>query len=269
MSDDEEPVGRVWPSLIERAREKWGERAGRRVCGIAAALAIEALLLLALISLGEFKPLQKIVPLSLTSFDVKDEPPEPEPQPKSSTQAAAARPVAQPSPQPAQTVPQPQPRPAAIIPTQPAEVQSFDLSKIARAPAAPSKPGKLIGPVDTPRFGDSQRVGTAPNGQPMYAASWYPYEPTDEQMAGYLSTAEPGWALVTCKTVADYRVEDCVGLDEYPDNSRLIQAVLAAAWQFRIRPPRVNGVLQVGDWVRIRVTYEQKAAPSYGDAGAR
>ena len=161
------------------------------------------------------------------------------------------------------------PQPAAIIPTLPAEVQSFDLSKIARAPAAPSKPAQLIGPVDTPRFGDSQRVGTAPNGQPMYAASWYPYEPTDQQMAGYLSTAEPGWALVTCKTVADYRVEGCVGLDEYPDNSRLIQAVLAAAWQFRIRAPRVNGVLQVGDWVRIRVTYEQRAASSYGDRGER
>ena len=52
-------------------------------------------------------------------------------------------------------------------------------------------------------------------------------------------------------------MEDCVGLDEYPENSHLIQAVLAAAWQFRIRPPRVNGVLQVGDWVRIRVTYEE------------
>ena len=77
-------------------------------------------------------------------------------------------------------------------------------------------------------------------------------------------------AMTSAKAdVPDYRVEDCVGLDEYPDNSQLIRAVLAASWQFRIRPPRVNGVLQVGDWVRIRVTYEEVPAPAYGDSATR
>jgi len=59
----------------------------------------------------------------------------------------------------------------------------------------------------------------------------------------------------SCKTVADYRVEDCVGLGEYPQGSNIERSVLAAAWQFRVRPPRINGVSQVGDWVRIRITY--------------
>ena len=39
----------------------------------------------------------------------------------------------------------------------------------------------------------SGRVGTAPNGEPMYAAAWY-RKPDDSELRGYLSTASgPGW----------------------------------------------------------------------------
>ena len=101
-------------------------------------------------------------------------------------------------------------------------------------------------------------VGTAPGGQPMYAAAWY-REPYDDELSGYLSTAQgPGWALIACRTASDFRVEDCVGLDEYPDGSRIQNAVLAAAWQFRVRPPRIGGISQVGAWVRIRIDYTER-----------
>ena len=262
--------GLVIPLLLVRARERMGENLGRRVIGIVVALAAEALLVWMLVSLDVIELPKKIVPVALTSFDVRREvPPAAEHQTTPKDRALARAPSPQPAAvQPAQTPKQIAPAPHPVLPLSP-QVQSFDLGKIAKAPVASSHAGPMIGPVDTPRFGDSERVGTAPNGQPMYAAAWYPYEPTHAQMAGYLSTAEPGWALVTCKTVPDYRVEDCVGLDEYPDNSQLIRAVLAASWQFRIRPPRVNGVLQVGDWVRIRVTYEEVPAPAYGDSATR
>jgi protein TonB len=103
----------------------------------------------------------------------------------------------------------------------------------------------------------------------MYAAAWY-REPTHQELAGYLSTATgPAWGLIACKTVADYRVEDCVGLDEYPEGSHMLRAVLAAAWQFRVRPPRVGGVSQVGDWVRIRIDYEVIAADRLAGPVAR
>ena len=83
----------------------------------------------------------------------------------------------------------------------------------------------------------------------MYAAAWY-REPTHQQLRGYLSTAEgPGWALITCRTVSDYRVEDCQPIEEYPRGSHMLRAVLAAAWQFRVRPPWVDGQSQVGAWV--------------------
>ena len=98
-------------------------------------------------------------------------------------------------------------------------------------------------------------MGAAPNGEPLYAASWY-REPSDDELRGYLSTASgPGWGLIACRTAPDYRVEDCVGLDEYPYGSQINRAVLAAAWQFRVRPPRRSGRLLVGSWVRIRIDY--------------
>jgi protein TonB len=92
----------------------------------------------------------------------------------------------------------------------------------------------------------------------MYAASWY-REPYDDELSGYLSTASgPGWALIACRTVRDFRVEDCVGLDEYPSGSQIQRAVLAAAWQSRVRPPRRGGISRVGDWVRIRIDYRDR-----------
>ena len=107
--------------------------------------------------------------------------------------------------------------------------------------------------------GDSAVVeGSGPNGERLYAAAWY-REPSEGELRGYLSTASgPGWALIACRTVDDFRVEDCIGLSEYPDGSRMLRAVLAAAWQFRVRPPRVGGDYKVGEWVRIRIEYGRR-----------
>lgn len=116
-----------------------------------------------------------------------------------------------------------------------------------------------MGPPDTSmRVQDTPRVsGSGPNGEPLYAASWY-REPYDDELSGYLSTASgPGWGLIACRTAPDYRVEDCVEIDEYPAGSNIARSVLAAAWQFRVRPPRIGGQAKIGEWVRIRIDYEQ------------
>ncbi len=103
---------------------------------------------------------------------------------------------------------------------------------------------------------DTERVGTAPNGEPLYAAAWY-REPDDRAMRAYLSGANgPGWGLIACRTAPDYRVEDCVALDEYPTGSQINRAVIAAAWEFKVRPPRLGGRSLVGSWVRIRIDYD-------------
>jgi protein TonB len=105
--------------------------------------------------------------------------------------------------------------------------------------------------------GDSEMVGNAPNGEPLYAAEWY-REPTDVELSGYLPKNFPeggGYGLVACRTASQYRVEDCVELENFPRGSRLAGAVRQAAWQFKVRPPRVGGRPLIGTWVRIRIDY--------------
>ena len=112
-----------------------------------------------------------------------------------------------------------------------------------------------VGPPDTPSRGDSTVVDHTASGEPIYAARWY-REPTDQELAGYLSTADPGWALMTCKTEPQYRVDQCVLVDEWPAGSGMGRAVLASAWQLKVRPPQKGGRVLVGEWVRIRISYQ-------------
>ena len=86
----------------------------------------------------------------------------------------------------------------------------------------------------------------------MYTAAWH-REDHDNGLPGYLQTADrPSWALIACRIMPEYWVDDCAGLGEYPDGSHIQRSVHAAAWQFRLRPPRVGGVTKYGEWVRIR-----------------
>jgi protein TonB len=237
----------------ERLREEWR----RRAVALGVALALEAVFLALLLSMGIVgspEPTLKVVDFK-THEVAADTPPEPEPDkaPKASPAPPSDKP---PPPNPASPSPaQPAPAaPAAAIPVPPVVIPRT----APPVAAAPAKAGVVLrndmsGPPDTGTPGDTQRVGTAPNGEPMYAAAWY-RKPTPQELDGYLSTATgPGWGLIACKTVPDFRVEDCVGLDEYPEGSNFIRAVLAAAWQFRVRPPFKGGQALVGSWVRIRI----------------
>ncbi|RYD94765.1 MAG: hypothetical protein EOP61_21035 [Sphingomonadales bacterium] len=98
-------------------------------------------------------------------------------------------------------------------------------------------------------------VGVGPGGAKVYNAEWY-RKPTDAEISGYMpkNLNQSGWALIMCRTIADYRVEDCRELDEWPHGSGLARAMRQAAWQFRIRPTRINGKSQIGTWVRIHYT---------------
>lgn len=198
----------------------------------------------------------------LATFTVEGPKPESEPAPaQAKDRPALAEAQIQPqqaSPSAPSTTPQPAqpaPNPPPLIPIPSNQSAGFRISNLPRQPAAPGPPKAMMGPAFTPLAGDSKRIGTAPGGQPLYAAAWY-REPDDSELAGYLSTADgPGYALIACRTAAEWRVEDCVALDEYPSGSNIARSVLAAAWQFRVRPPRLGGVYKVGEWVRIRIDY--------------
>lgn len=162
------------------------------------------------------------------------------------------RPTAIPVETPPTVVPR-QPAPQ-LMPLDPSQMAAADISKPPRT--APRDNGPAYGPPDTGTPGDTQRVsGSSPTGEPLYAARWY-REPTDAELAGYLSTASgPGYAIIACKTAPNFRVESCALETEYPSGSQIGRSIMAAAWQFRVRPPRIGGRSQVGAWVRIRIDY--------------
>lgn len=232
---------------------------GRRTLAIILAVLITALLLVMLLSFGFQQPpdhkKERVSVVSLQATEISKEASKPSSPERERTEK---QPTAQ--------------RPATEKPLPPPPAVPKAAPKIAtpdERPPTPVIPQTVIRPPGGPVYGppdsggssssrDSELVGTAPNGAPLYAAAWY-REPSNDELSGYLSTASgPGWGLIACRTAPDYRVEDCVGLDEYPFGSQINRAVLAAAWQFRVRPPRVGGRSLVGSWVRIRIDYSIK-----------
>lgn len=250
-------LSRVSPSGFAHALsvpQEFKAEFGRRATAMAAALAIQLLLLLALLSLGvtiEPTPEAELTEVSLAAREVAEAaPPEPAPD------FVAPQPTERESPQPVETpapAPQPTQVPVAVIPAPTAPRVPPPAEPPRTAPRAVVR-DEVFGPPDTgaPRSDDSERVGTAPNGEPLYAAQWY-REPGDE-FHGYLSTASPGWGLIACRTIPNFYVTDCVALDETP-GSRLTRSMLAGAGVLRVRPPRLGGRSLVGAWVRIRVDY--------------
>ncbi len=232
----------------------------QRALGIGLTLLIQLLLLLVLLSLGTVRlpgGEDKANVVTLRVEEIAEETPEtPSPEPE---QRAEERPETEQQepeqvqpPQPAEPVAAPLPPP--VVPPLP-QAPPSPAPPRASPPAQPARP--VYGPPDTrsPAMRDTEQVGTMPNGEPLYAAAWY-REPEDRMLGAYLSTAQgPGWGLIACRTAPDYRVEDCVALDEYPQGSQIARSVLAAAWEFRVRPPRRGGRMLVGAWVRIRIDY--------------
>jgi protein TonB len=248
------------PSRFERLRTE----AGRRTLAIGLAISIEALLLLLFLSLNPDKrpgtDKGKAVVLTFSPDEAEPAPETARPEPQRQAQQPST--ALKPEPRQEPLAPPVQAPPVPPTPVLPAPLARPPAPSDTPSPARPARPsGPVYGPPDTrpaPLFPDSQRVGTAPNGEPLYAAAWY-REPKDEMLRDYLSTASgPGWGLIACRTAPDYRVEDCVGLAEYPEGSQIVRSILAAAWEFKVRPPRLGGQSLVGAWVRIRIDYQRR-----------
>lgn len=249
--------------MLHHLRENlrpWRERLGPRAAGLFFTVLVQCLLAWMLLTMGATVVREKIRDVAMMVVNI--------PAPKQSREEPAEespKPAAAPAPKPKPVEAPPEPvtpvvLPPVVIPL-PSDIPMIDISPAPPAPA-PAKPaGPVYGPPAPPSAAatDTPRVeGTGPNGEALYAASWY-REPYPEELRGYLSTARgPGWALIACRTVRDWRVEDCVRVAEYPDGSGIANAVLAAAWQFRVRPPQKGGMPMVGEWVRIRIDYTMR-----------
>ncbi len=149
------------------------------------------------------------------------------------------------------------PKPAAILVPEPIVelpmmVVSSDVFRASDISRIRSSPREETGPELAAGDGD-RSIGDGPGGAKVYQAEWY-REPTEAEINGYLpkNLRQSGWAMIICQTIADYRVEDCREIDERPIGSGLARSMRQAAWQFRVRPTRINGKPQIGTWVRIR-----------------
>lgn len=241
-----------------------------RLPAMALALAVEGLLVLILLSLGSVR--REIAEMSETlvafTSPARDATMEEVAAPAEAAEELeeAATPPrlpvmpAEPEPQPvtdAEPAPagQRQLAPPILIP-RPMRRSTFSLENAPRGSEGSAPPPQVFGPAFAPALGDTPRIpGGGPNGEPLYAARWY-REPYPEELAGYLSTASgPGVGIIDCRTVPDFRVEDCVIVGEAPEGSGIAEAAQAAAWQFKVRPPQRGGRPLVGEWVRIRIEY--------------
>ncbi len=251
-----EPWPRSWSEITPENR--------RRLIGVTLTVVLEAGIIALLLTLGQSRAGQKDALESLVSFAASpDEAKAPDPTPEQTVEEEEAKPAALTPPVFAEAPPTP-PESPPVVPLPPAQAAiplSQEQAAAAEVPSKPAKPRAVIkgpqGPPNSGTPGDSQRVGgSGPNGEPLYAAAWY-REPYPDELSGYLSTASgPGWGLINCRTVPDFRVDDCVIEGEFPRGSGIGRAVLAASWQFRVRPPRVGGRSKVGEWVRIRIDYD-------------
>ncbi len=234
------------------AKADWQRPAPRqRAVVFALALLVELALLLIVIAFGGGRVRDAIVAASPISINFIPNPAAraPAPQPRRSEDRAAPRP----SP-PVKRPPRP-PVPREALPYIPLSKSDLAASDIARLGSAVSPAAAASAAAATSAAGP----GEGPGGVTLYNAEWV-REPSNAELRTYLPRgADSGsWALIACQTIAHNRVENCAQLGESPRGSGLSKAMRLAAWQFQVRPPRIDGKPMVGAWVRIRIDFGDK-----------
>ena len=223
------------------------ERLGRRGAAILLTLVIEGLLVFLLLGLVVLEPAAKRESAArLTSFSLS-----PAAQTAKLDKAQAKPKAERPSP-PEEVAPPEIPIPPSpnkgFIEMSREEMAAGDISTLPKYESAAASRGSA---------GDSAKAsGQAPNGEPLYRAEWH-REPTDGELGFYLPKNRPpgSWAIIACRTIDNYQVENCQSLGESPPGSGIARALRQAAWQFRVRPPRVGNKPLVGAWVSIRFDF--------------
>ena len=237
------------PASYQSSSDRGRVRLGRRTTSFLLALAIDLLIVIALLKLAPALPDRKKPDERPTIFQTLPEP-KPTPAPQARVVAKKKRPSggeAPPAP-PSPTPPSgPETPPSWLVSKD--EFAASDISKI------PSRSGSVAagnGAGSGKDSGSAYGPGEGPGGEALYNAEWY-REPTRAELATYLpANMETGWALIACQTIAGNRVENCRALDESPRGSGLARGLRLAAWQFRVLPPRIGGRPIIGAWVRIR-----------------
>jgi protein TonB len=210
---------------------------------IALTLGAELIFLILLLGLAP-KLIEKVeTPSQPLSFDLAPPTPEAKKAPRPKPKAQATKSAAAPAKRPPITPPRLPLVKSPLVEMSKVDFAATDISKLgSRGESGDS--ASAMGP------------GEGPGGAHLYKAEWV-VEPTHAELAYYLPNgAEDGSsAEIACKTIPNYRVENCVLLSESPMGTGLAKAMRLAAWQFKVRPPRIDGKPLVGAWVRIHFDF--------------
>jgi len=244
--------------------EHWRRDGGGRPLAFILVLLIHALLAFLVLNLAPAIKMAKMGINAIEAFNILAPQPDPTPA-KTPPPPSAAKAKAEPKPRtnaPQMDAPAP---PTFDLGIPPIDIDIRKLpnrrEEMEKAEAANTPRDSAI--ASAPAYGPS--LNNRPSflaGKTLYAAEWF-REPTDAELSFYLpknGIPRGSWALVACRTVANYRVEDCQEMGDSQPGSGLSRAIRNAAWQFRIRPPRVDGRYQVGEWVQIRIDFTRAAA---------
>jgi hypothetical protein len=237
--------------------------ARRRAAALTLTILAHVLILLLLLKIGPGATPPRVVERTTATFSMlpqNDEATKPSPpakpvkQVKTASGGAAPRAPAKPHPPAATKPPESPPPPPVMIAMGKSMFDSADISKIHSAPGDDDPAGG-----DSDGAGAGKDSGTAygpgagPGGARLYKAEWYT-DPPESALALYMpkgGVAPGATADIACRTIPDYRVDNCRSLGESPPGSGLARALREAAWQFRIRPPRIGGKKLIGAWVHI------------------
>ena len=237
--------------------EDWRRDGGGRVLAFVLVLLIHALLAWMILTIAPKMKMAKMGINAIEAFNILAPKAEPEPTPAKTT----------PPPAPAKAKAAPRAAPEAMdapapvfdLGVLPIELDIRKLPNRRQELADSKQPDTPV--VSGPVYGPSQNRPSSLAGKTLYAAEWL-REPTDAELGFYMpKTGVPAgsWALIACRTVAGFRVEDCQEMGDSRPGSGLARAVRNAAWQFRVRPPRIDGRYQVGEWVQIRIDFSRPA----------
>ena len=230
--------------------------ARRRAPAVALTLIVHLLLLLMLLKLSPPDWVRRKQDDALATFQLSPDAPKAERQVRKAGKAKrASKP---PAPQ-APVKPLPPPVPAPPMPFLIPGLEHFDLRQVRSSPAetaAADQGAAGQGQDSAAAYGP----GEGPGGARLYYAEWY-REPTSAELSYYLPPGRHvGWGMIACRTVERYHVDDCRTLGDSPSGSGLARAVREAAWQFLVRPPRIDGKPVIGAWVRIRIDFTETGA---------
>jgi hypothetical protein len=241
----------------------------RRGFGIAVALLLEALFILAILSLSMRSAGPDTGRKSLSTFSLNAE---------SASQAAekseTEKPVAK-APQQTFVPPIPKPllppvNPVNTPPPTPDFIKvsktDFDAMDLSKLPSGSTGAGNGTGAGQGSK--GMMGPGLGPGGAQLYPVAWL-REPYDAELAPYLAAVKripPGASAdIACRMAERNRVENCQIIGENPRGTGLAKALRLAAWQFLVKPPRIDNKPQLGVWVRIHFDFNSISRENAGE----